>query len=59
MNSTLMTGMFIVTGALIFYSIAVWTEQRKKIYKTSRLKTAQSSAARMKGGARSAMETIY
>ncbi len=30
MNPTLIIGMAIVTGALIFYSIAVITEQRKK-----------------------------
>jgi len=26
-----MVGMFIVTGALIFYSLAVWSEQRHKV----------------------------
>ncbi len=31
MNQALITGMIIVTGALIFYSIAVWSEQRNKI----------------------------
>ena len=31
LNSTLITGMIIVTGALIFYSLAVLTEQRKKV----------------------------
>jgi hypothetical protein len=31
MNPTLMTGMVIVTGALLFYSMAVLTEQRKKV----------------------------
>ncbi|MDR3577505.1 MAG: hypothetical protein P4L50_26885 [Anaerolineaceae bacterium] len=31
MNSTLLTGMVIVTGALIFYTVAVLTEQRKKV----------------------------
>ena len=32
MNSLLIIGTLIVTGALIFYSIAVWTEQRRKIF---------------------------
>jgi hypothetical protein len=32
MNSTLILGTMIVTCALIFYSTAVLTEQRKKIY---------------------------
>ena len=32
MNSTLIIGVVIVTGALIFYSMAIWTEQRQKVY---------------------------
>lgn len=31
MNSLLIIGTVIVTGALIFYSIAVWSEQRQKV----------------------------
>ena len=31
MNSLLIIGMVIVTGALIFYSMAVWSEQRQKV----------------------------
>jgi uncharacterized repeat protein (TIGR03987 family) len=32
MNPTLIIGMVIVTGALIFYSMAVWSEQRQKLF---------------------------
>jgi hypothetical protein len=31
LNTTLIIGTIIVTGALLFYSIAIWSEQRKKI----------------------------
>ena len=31
MNTLLIIGTIIVTGALIFYSIAVWSEQRQKV----------------------------
>jgi uncharacterized repeat protein (TIGR03987 family) len=32
LNPTLITGTIIVTGALIFYSMAVWSEQRHKVF---------------------------